>query len=92
MAGNLENVGFSLEGHEGLYNIFMMEEIHTIFAVGAGAVTKLVDSRNEEESGVRITRIFNAKYPDEYLREIEKRRLSDGENKIREKILDFFQN
>ena len=24
--GNLENVGFSMEGHEGLYNIFMMEE------------------------------------------------------------------
>ena len=40
--GNLENVGYAVEGHEGLYNIFMMEELHSIFAVGAAAVTKLV--------------------------------------------------
>ena len=36
--GNYENVGFSREGHEGLYNIYMMEEIHSIFSAGAGAV------------------------------------------------------
>ena len=89
---NLENVGFSLEGHEGLYNIFMMEEIHTIFAVGAGAVIKLVDSRNEAESGVRISRIFNPKYPYEYLREIEKRRAGNDEKKNQEQILDFFES
>ena len=41
--GNFENVGFALPGYEGLYNIYMMEEVHSIFAVGAGAVTKLVD-------------------------------------------------
>jgi oxygen-independent coproporphyrinogen-3 oxidase len=35
--GNYENVGFSLPGHEGLYNIYMMEEIHSIFSAGAGA-------------------------------------------------------
>lgn len=39
---NLENVGFALPGAEGLYNIYMMEEIHSIFAVGAGAVSKMV--------------------------------------------------
>lgn len=88
---NLENVGFSLEGHEGLYNIFMMEEIHTIFAVGAGAVTKLVNVRNEAENDVIISRIFNAKYPYEYLREIEKRRQDSDEKKIRNKILKFFE-
>jgi len=87
---NLENVGFSLEGHEGLYNIFMMEEIHTIFAVGAGAVTKLVDFRNEEDGGSRISRIFNAKYPYEYLREIESRRKGEDKKKISEKIIAFF--
>lgn len=65
---NLENVGYSKEGHEGLYNIFMMEEYHTIFAAGAGAVTKLVDYHTPLEGGCRIKRIFNHKYPYEYLR------------------------
>ena len=40
----------------------MMEEIHSIFSAGAGAVTKLVGERN-----VKIERIFNPKYPYEYL-------------------------
>ncbi|MBE6564153.1 MAG: coproporphyrinogen dehydrogenase HemZ [Ruminococcaceae bacterium] len=62
-AGNLENVGFALDGHEGLYNIFIMEEVHSIFACGAGAVTKLVDRENK-----RIKRYFMPKYPYEYLK------------------------
>ncbi len=65
---NLENVGYAKEGHEGLYNIFMMEEYHTIFAAGAGAVTKLVDYNTPSKGGCRIKRIFNPKYPYEYLR------------------------
>ena len=68
---NLENVGYALEGHEGLYNIFMMEEYHTIFAAGAGAVTKLVDYNPPTKGGCRIKRIFNYKYPYEYLREAD---------------------
>ena len=83
---NLENVGFSVEGHEGLYNIFMMEEVQSIFAVGAGAVTKLVDCRETSEGGTRISRIFNAKYPYEYLRN----RGNDSREKIKKQILDFF--
>lgn len=67
--GNYENVGFSLEGHEGLYNIYMMEELHSIFAAGAGAVTKLVDNTGNDSSGKSIERLFNQKYPYEYLRE-----------------------
>ena len=63
--GNLENVGFAIEGHEGLYNIYMMEEVQSIFAVGAGAVTKLVDRGADGKA--RIKRIFNPKYPYEYL-------------------------
>ena len=87
---NLENVGFSLEGHEGLYNIFMMEEIHSIFAVGAGAVTKLVSNRSEEEGGAIIKRIFNLKYPYEYLRQAEEKRNGiDNRNNIAQ-ILDFY--
>ncbi len=60
--GNLENVGFARPGSEGLYNIFIMEEIHNIYAVGAGAVTKIV---NRSES--KINRFFMPKYPYEYL-------------------------
>lgn len=67
--GNYENVGFSLEGYEGLYNIYMMEELHSIFAVGAGAVTKLVDNTRRNEEKKNIVRLFNQKYPYEYLRE-----------------------
>ena len=90
--GNLENVGFALEGRESYYNVFMMEEVQTIFAVGAGAVTKLVKrGKNMAESPV-IKRLFRPKYPYEYLRLAEeKKKLSDeqiAEN--REEILSFF--
>ena len=61
--GNYENVGFSKPGHEGLYNVYMMEELHTIFASGAGAVTKLVDFAANEGLKKNIERIFNPKYP-----------------------------
>ncbi|MBR6531350.1 MAG: coproporphyrinogen dehydrogenase HemZ [Clostridia bacterium] len=60
--GNLENVGWCKPGYECLYNIFMMEECHTILGVGAGAVIKL-----KEPSGRNIERIFNYKYPYEYI-------------------------
>ncbi len=90
--GNLENVGFSKEGHEGLYNIFMMEETETIFAVGAGAVTKLVSYDEAKGSAKRIERIFTQKYPYEYLREYENRKNGSLEvkNKKVNKILEFF--
>ena len=67
--GNMENVGFSLPGSECLYNVYMMEEIHSIFAAGAGAVSKLVDYRPTEERGDKtfILRYANHKYPYEYL-------------------------
>lgn len=67
--GNYENVGFSLPDHEGLYNIYMMEEIHSIFASGAGAVTKLVDHTGECTEARNIERLFHQKYPYEYLEE-----------------------
>lgn len=59
--GNMENVGWCKKGFEGLYNIYMMEECHTILSAGAGAVTKL-KAPNENY----IERIFNFKYPYEY--------------------------
>ena len=91
--GNLENVGFSREGHEGLYNIYMMEEIQTIFAVGAGAVSKLVDTSDIKSDKRRIVRIANPKYPYEYLREMENRKKLIAEGKkieIHEKTIEFF--
>ena len=65
--GNFENVGFALEGAEGLYNVYMMEEVHSILAAGAGAVTKLVDYNSDDNGKIDIGRVFNAKYPYEYL-------------------------
>lgn len=65
--GNYENVGFAQEGTEGLYNIYMMEEVHSILAVGAGAVTKLVEYYPANIASTKIIRHFNPKYPYEYL-------------------------
>lgn len=62
MEGNLENVGWSKEGFDGLYNVYVMDETHTILGCGAGAVSKLKKPMSEE-----LTRIFNYKYPYEYI-------------------------
>lgn len=67
--GNFENVGFSLEGAEGRYNVYMMEEVHSIFALGAGAVSKMVDYRPTSGGKPVIERLFYPKYPYEYLRD-----------------------
>ncbi|MBR6726241.1 MAG: coproporphyrinogen dehydrogenase HemZ [Clostridia bacterium] len=80
MVGSLENVGYAKEGADGLYNIFMMEEIHSIIAVGAGAVTKFVCHSDESEDGLYIERCFAPKYPYEYL---EWDGYADTLNKIR---------
>ncbi len=61
MSGNLENVGYARDGRIGLYNIYIMDELHTILSLGAGGVTKLVN-----RGKVKIERIFNLKYPYEY--------------------------
>ena len=60
--GNLENVGYAKKGFEGYYNVYIMDETHTILACGASAVTKL-----REPYGKTIERIFNYKYPYEYI-------------------------
>lgn len=67
--GNLENVGFAREGSEGLYNIIMMEEFHSVYGAGAGAVTRLAKWRGGEVRADKIKRIINPKYPYEYLRD-----------------------
>lgn len=49
MSDNLENVGYAKPSKEGLYNVLIMEECHTILALGPGASSKLV--RNDEMYG-----------------------------------------
>ena len=76
-SGGFENTGWCLPGHKGVYNICMMEELCTVIALGGGGATKLISADG------RIERIFNAKYPREYIL---------FENKLREKydkILSF---
>ncbi|MBR0414179.1 MAG: coproporphyrinogen dehydrogenase HemZ [Clostridia bacterium] len=64
--GNLENTGWALPGKACEYNVFMMEEVQHVFGAGAGAVTRLVNPELSE-----IKRIFNFKYPYEYIADFE---------------------
>lgn len=61
-----ENVGYALEGKEGIYNILIMEEKHSILALGAGASSKFV----YPDTG-RIQRIENVKNVNEYVERID---------------------
>ena len=90
--GNLENVGFAIEGHEGLYNVLMMEEVQTIFAVGAGAVSKFVKQNGTSAKDTLIKRLFNPKYPYEYLRLAEERKNGVESNKktLMDETKEFF--
>lgn len=74
MAGNLENVGYSKEGHICVYNIDMMEDRMSILAHGAGAMTKRV-----WQDGGRIERIPNPKDIATY---IEKLGQTDKERRL----------
>ena len=66
MAGNLENVGYALPGHEGLYNIGMMEENADVLALGAGGISKRVNTA----SG-KIKRAPNVSDIREYIDRVE---------------------
>jgi oxygen-independent coproporphyrinogen-3 oxidase len=80
MSGALENIGWCKPGYEGLYNICIMEELHTILALGAGGSTKLTDPATG-----RIVRITNPKYPTEYIDRIEQLCQDKGQ------IVTFYQ-
>jgi len=64
--GGLENTGFSKEGFEGIYNIFMMEDISTVVGLGAGAVTKIIHPETN-----LIERTYNFKDPWEYVKNFD---------------------
>lgn len=76
MTGNLENVGYSVPGKAGIYNILIMEERQSIVALGAGASSKMVfqperfaDGKFPEDK--QIHRIENVKDVDCYIERID---------------------
>ncbi len=78
---NLENTGYTLPGYAGLYNIYMMEEVHTVLSCGAGGSTRL-----KQPGSPRIERVFNYKYPAEYIAGI------DTLLQRKEAIANFYSN
>ena len=87
MAGNLENIGFSKEGKECLYNIFMMEEKHTVFGVGAGSSSKILFGNG------RLERVDNGKDFRSYMEHFteyqeKKRRVLEELSRIQEQGRD----
>ncbi len=64
MLGNLENVGYCLPSHECIYNIYIMEEVQNIVALGAGGSTKLIGNNS-------IERVFNVKEVYDYIHRID---------------------
>ena len=61
MSGSFENVGWSQNGHDCLYNIYMMEELHTILSLGGGGMNKL----NLPDG--TLQRFHNPKFPEQYI-------------------------
>lgn len=66
MLGNMENVGYSIEGKECIYNIQMIEERQTVIALGANGISKIV-FRDEN----KIQRVPNVKDVLEYNKRVE---------------------
>lgn len=83
--GNLENVGYAKKGYECLYNVYIMDETHTILACGASAVTKL-----RQPHGDFIERIFNYKYPYEYIEKFDE--MLNRKNGVNDFYLKYGKN
>lgn len=60
MLGNLENIGFTLEDCQCLNNIATMEELSSVIACGAGAISKRVfaQGRIERFANLRDVRLY----------------------------------
>ena len=61
MSGSFENVGWSRDNLDCLYNIYMMEEVHTILSLGGGGMNKV----NLPDGTLR--RFHNPKFPEQYI-------------------------
>ncbi len=65
MSGSFENVGWSRAGADCLYNIYMMEELHTILSLGAGGMNKV----NLPDGSLQ--RFHNPKFPEQYIEQLD---------------------
>jgi len=64
MSGSFENVGWSRDGLDCLYNIYMMEELHTIVSLGGGGMNKV----NLPDG--TLQRFHNPKFPEQYIQQL----------------------
>ena len=65
MSGSFENVGWSRDNLDCLYNIYMMEEVHTIISLGGGGMNKV----NLPDG--KLQRFHNPKFPEQYIAQID---------------------
>lgn len=65
MSGNFENIGWCKPDFDGLYNIYMMEELHSILSLGGGAMTKI------NLPNGKLERFHNPKFPQDYIARID---------------------
>ena len=65
MSGSFENVGWSRPGTECLYNIYMMEELHSVISLGGGGMTKI----NLPDG--TLERFHNPKFPQQYIQRMD---------------------
>ena len=65
MSGSFENVGWSRDNLDCLYNIYMMEEVHTIVSLGGGGMNKV------NLPGGRVERFHNPKFPEQYIQQLD---------------------
>ena len=65
MSGSFENVGWSRDALDCLYNIYMMEEVHTILSLGGGGMNKV----NFPDGSLK--RFHNPKFPEQYIEMID---------------------
>ena len=65
MSGSFENIGWTKPGSACLYNIYMMEELHSIISLGGGGMTKI----NLPDG--RLERFHNPKFPQQYITRID---------------------
>lgn len=66
MLGNLENIGYAKEGYECIYNMQIMEEKQSNYALGAGAISKFVYVDED-----RIERVENVKNVEQYIDRVD---------------------
>ena len=65
MSGSFENIGWSRDQKDCLYNIYMMEELHTILSLGGGGMNKV----NLPDG--TLQRFHNPKFPEQYIESID---------------------